>query len=69
MGAGGCGWPISVNAFIMGTDSYSLMYSIPTSESAADTTATLRIFYVVCNGPFSGGMVSGGKCWLVGFYL
>ena len=67
--AGGCGWPISLNAFIMGTDSLYLMYVIPTSASTTDTMDTLRMFYVVCNSPFSGGMVSGGKCWLVGVYL
>ena len=53
----------------MGTASLSLMYVTPTSVFTANKMATLRMYYVVCNGPFSGGMVSGGKCWLVGVYL
>ena len=53
----------------MGTDSFSLLYAPPTSVSTADKMAPLRMFYVVFNGPFSGGMVSGGKFWLVGVYL
>ena len=69
MGAGGCGWPLSFNSFIMGTASFSLMYFTPTSVSTTNKMATLRMFYVVCNGPFSQGTVSGGKCWLVGVYL
>ena len=59
LGVGGCGCSSSMSVVQMGTMSWALTNSAPTSDSAAEAMMFLRMGQTVWMGPLSGG-------WLVG---
>ena len=52
IGDGGCFHPIYINVWRMGTISFAVMYSTPSSASAAEDMTNLMIWAIVRIGPF-----------------
>ena len=53
---GGCGWPISSRSCLWGIAARELMYSAPSSASAADDMTALMICAIVRTAPLLCGI-------------
>ena len=58
IGNGGCFQPISINVWQVGTISLAVMYSAPSSASAAEYMTNLMIWAIVRIGPLHSGVGS-----------
>ena len=58
IGDGGCFQPISINVWRMGTISLDVIYSAPSSVSAAEDITNLMIWGIVRIAPFRSGVRS-----------
>ena len=58
IGDGGCFQPISIHFWRMGTISLAVMYSAPSSASAAEDMTNLMIWAILRIGPFHLGVGS-----------
>ena len=58
MGVLGCLWPISVRSWRIGTASFALMYSAPSSASAALDMTALSILEMSRMAPLLGGSLT-----------
>ena len=58
MGGLGCLWPISARSWRIGTTSFALMYSAPSSALAALDMMALSILEMLRTAPFLGGSLT-----------
>jgi hypothetical protein len=58
MGVLGCLWPISARSWRIGTASLALMYSAPSSASAALDMTALSILEMLRTAPLLGGSLT-----------
>ena len=58
---GGCLWPNSLRRCRMGIASWALMYSAPSSASAALDMTAVSIFEMLSTAPLSGGSLTSDE--------